>query len=152
MYAVKAGAYDALSAYQITKFFKEHRLARDEADLFASELLGCPVSATPMQGATSYTVSGTQVAQVVQFRSSQLSLSKIETVGRLYAEFVPRCQFQGMFGSSYVYVADLVPGPAFCRVRNQFFSLSLPMEQRLQQTVQDLARCVTISDKQCTTD
>ena len=44
-----------------------------------------------------------------------------------------------------MYVANLVPGPAFCRVRSQFFSPALAMEQRLQQTVQDFARSDTTS-------
>ena len=48
-YAAKPEAYDALSAYPITKFFKEHGLARKKIDRFAANLLGSPVSATPVQ-------------------------------------------------------------------------------------------------------
>lgn len=139
-YAAKPEAYDALSAYQIAKFFNEHRLARDEINHFAASLLGSPVSATPVQGATSYTVSGDEVAQVVQFRHSQLPMKQIEIARQIYRDFVPECKSQGMFGPVHVYVANLVPGLAFCRVRNQFFSLAPTMEQRLQQTVQDFAR------------
>jgi hypothetical protein len=82
-YAAKPEAYDALSAYQIAKFFKEHGLARDEIDCFAANLLGSPVSATPVQGATSYTVSGDEAAQVVQFRGSQLPMRHIEIARQL---------------------------------------------------------------------
>ncbi|KAJ2901647.1 hypothetical protein MKZ38_001606 [Zalerion maritima] len=139
-YAAKPEAYDALSAYQIAKFFNEHGLARDEVDHFAANLLGSPVSATPVQGATSYTVSGYEAAQVVQFRRSQLPMRQIEVARQLYGDFVPECKSQGMFGPVHVYVANLVPGPAFCRVRSQFFSPAPTMEQRLQQTVQDFAR------------
>ncbi len=139
-YAAKPEAYDTLSAYQIAKFFKEHGLARDEIDCFAANLLGSPVSATPVQGATSYTVSGDEAAQVVQFRGSQLPMRHIEVAKQLYGDFVPECESRGMFGPVYVYVANLVPGPAFCRVRSQFFSPAPAMEQRLQQTVQDFAR------------
>ncbi|KAF4436594.1 Protein kinase-like domain protein [Fusarium austroafricanum] len=124
-YAAKPEAYDALSAYQIANFFKEHGLARDEVDCFATNLLGSPVSATPVQGATSYTVSGSEAAQVVQFRRSQLPMRHIEVAKQLYGDFVPEY---------------LVPGPAFCQVRSQFFSPAPTMEQRLQQTVQDFAR------------
>ncbi|KAF1950953.1 hypothetical protein CC80DRAFT_539310, partial [Byssothecium circinans] len=139
-YAAKPDAYDALSAYQIAEFFKKHGLARDEIDHFAANLLDSPVSATPVQGATSYTVSGNEAAQVVQFRRSQLPMRQIEIARQLYGDFVPECKSQGMFGPVHVYVADLVPGPAFCRVRNQFFSPDPAMEQRLQKTVQDFAR------------
>ena len=69
-YAAKPEAYNAPLAYQIAKFFNEHRLAREEADHFTANLLGSPVSATPVQGVTSYTVSGDDTAQVVQFRCS----------------------------------------------------------------------------------
>jgi len=139
-YAAKPEAYDALSAYQIAKFFNELGLARDEIDHFAATLLGSPISATPVQGATSYTVSGDEVAQVIQFRRSQLPMRQIEVASQLYGDFVPECKSQGMFGPVHVYVADLVPGPAFCRVRSRFFSPAATMEQRLQQTVQDFVR------------
>jgi hypothetical protein len=51
-YAAKPEAYDSLSAYQIAEFCNEHGLARDEIDHSAANLLGSPVSATPVQGAT----------------------------------------------------------------------------------------------------
>lgn len=57
-YAAKPKAYDALSTHQTANFFNEHGLARDEIDRFAADLLNSPVSATLVQGATSYTVSG----------------------------------------------------------------------------------------------
>jgi hypothetical protein len=113
-YAAKPEAYDALSAYQIAKFCNDHGLARDEIDRFAAKLLGSPVSATPVQCATSYTVSGDEAAQVVQFRRSQLPMRQIEVARQLYGDFVPECKPQGMFGPVHVYVANLVPGPAFC--------------------------------------
>ncbi len=144
-YAAKPEAYDALSAYQIAEFFTKHVLARDEIEHFAANLLGSPVSATPVQGATSYTVSGGEAAQVVQFRRSRLSMRQIEVARQLYGDFVPDCKSQGMFGPVHVYVANLVPGPAFCRVRSQFFSPAPTMEQCLQQTVQDFARSDTTS-------
>lgn len=86
------------------------------------------------------TVSGDEAAQVVQFRRSQLPMRQIEITRQLYGDFVPEYKSQGMFRPVHVYVANLVPGPAFCRVRSQFFSPASTMEQRLQQTVQDFAR------------
>jgi hypothetical protein len=93
-----------------------------------------------VQGATSYTVSGDEAARVVQFRHSQLPMRQIEVARELYGDFVPECKSQGMFRPVYMYMANLVPGPAFCRVRSQFFSPAPIMEQRLQQTVQDFTR------------
>jgi hypothetical protein len=139
-YAAKPEAYDVLSAYQIAEFFTKHGLAREEIDHFAANLLSSPVSATLVQGATSYTVSRDEAAQVVQFWRSRLSIRQIKVARQLYRDFVPECKSQGMFGPVYVYVADRVPGPAFCRVRSQFFSPAPTMEQLLQQTVQDFAR------------
>lgn len=130
-YAVGPQSYDALSAHQITQFFKEHGLERDKADALATNLLGSPVSATPVQGATSYTVSGDEAAQVVQFRGYQLNMKHIEAAKQLYGDLVPKCEPRGMFGPVYVYVTNLVPGPAFCRVKRLFFSPTPTMEQRL---------------------
>ncbi|KAI9049586.1 hypothetical protein LZ554_006612 [Drepanopeziza brunnea f. sp. 'monogermtubi'] len=140
-FAAKPDAYDALSAYQINQFFAICKLARDETDRFAANLLNCPVSATPVQGATSYTVSGDKdTDRIVQFRRSQLPIGRTELARKLYGHFVPQCESRGMFGPAHVYVANLVPGPAFCLVRNQLFSRDPTMEQRLEQMVQDFAR------------
>lgn len=144
-YAAKPEAYDALSAYQIAEFFTKHGLTRDKIDHFAANLIDSPVSATLVQGATSYTVSGDETAQVVQFRRSQLSMRQIEVARQLYGDFVPECKYQGMFGPVHVYIANLVPGSAFCRVRSDFFSPAPTMEQCLQQTIQDFARSDTTS-------
>jgi len=139
-YAAKPEAYDALLAYQIAKFFNEHGLVKNDIDHFAANLLGGPVSATLVQGAISYIVSRDEAAQVVQFRRSQLPLKQIEVAKQLYGDFVPEYKSQGMFEPIYVYVANLVPGPAFYRVKSRFFSFAFIMEQRLQQTVQDFAK------------
>ncbi|UPK91157.1 hypothetical protein LCI18_002092 [Fusarium solani-melongenae] len=119
-YAAKPEAYDALSAYQIAKFFKEHGLARDEIDCFATNLLGCPVSATPVQGATSYTVFGDEAAQVVQFRGSQLPMRHIEVAKQLYGDFVPESWINksartlepppGLLGEYFKILDEVSPG------------------------------------------
>ncbi|CAI6049100.1 unnamed protein product [Clonostachys chloroleuca] len=105
-YAANPEAYDKLAAYQITKFFNEHGLNRDEIDHFAANLLGSPVSATLVQGATSYTVSCDEVAQVVQFRHTQLPMNFIELARQLYGDFVPECKSRGMFGPVHVFFAS----------------------------------------------
>ncbi|KAF4964136.1 hypothetical protein FSARC_7918 [Fusarium sarcochroum] len=58
-----------------------------------------------------------------------------------YGDFIPKGELHGnMPGGISVYIRDVVPGTAFCRVRRQFFSLDIGMEQRLYRTVDDFAR------------
>jgi hypothetical protein len=145
-YAAKAGSYDALSAYQISQFFKRHVPTKDDCNRVAVNILKSSVSPTQVQGGQSYTVvadSG-QVPKVVQFRSLQLDIELMEHIRQSYGDFVPRCEYHRILGDVHVYVWDLVPGPAFCRVRRQL--LTPGMEPRLRQTVQDFARSVDICD------
>jgi len=102
--------------------------------------LKSPVSPTPIQGGTSYTVEADsgQVAKVIQFRSLKLNIELVECARQSYGDFVPSCEYYGMLGDVHMYGWDLVPGPAFCRVRHQF--LTLGSHERLRQTVQDFAR------------
>jgi len=146
-YAAKAGSYDALSAYQISQFFKRHvSTTKDNCNRVAADILKSPVSPTQVQGGQSYTVAADSglVPKVVQFRSSKLDIELIEHIRRSYGNFVPRCEYYTALGDVHVYVWDLVPGPAFCRVRRQL--LTLGMEPRLRQTVQDFARSIDTCD------
>lgn len=147
MYAAGADSYDKLSAFQISRFFERHSpTTSDDCDRLAVNILGCPVTPTPVQGATSYTVSAIdadQAPKVVQFRSKKLDVELIELARQSYGDFVPKCKpYSKMPGDVYVYVWDLVPGTAFCRVRRQFFALDIEMEQHLYQIVGDFARSV----------
>ncbi|KAF5027338.1 hypothetical protein F66182_539 [Fusarium sp. NRRL 66182] len=116
----------------------------DECDRLAVSILGCPVKPTPVQGASSYTVSAIdtdQAPKVVQFRSKKLDVDLIELARQSYGDFVPKSKFYTtMSGDVYVYVWDLVPGTAFCRVRRQLFAPDIAMEQHLYQIVCDFAR------------
>ncbi|KAF4454850.1 Protein kinase-like domain protein [Fusarium austroafricanum] len=105
-YSAGPGAYDNLSAYQITVLFNKHGLTKSDADQFAAKLLGKPVSPTPVQGGSSYTVFSDSSNQVVQFRDLQLPEQLLDLAGQLYGDFVPACRFEGMFGSVYVYVEN----------------------------------------------
>jgi len=143
-YAAKPESYDRLSASQIWNFFQKHEaITKDECDRLAAHLLNSPVSPTPVQGATSYTIAADQAPKVVQFRTKELDAELIELARQSYRGFVPSCEARGMFETAHVYVWDFVRGSAFCRVRHQL--LALGTEQRLQQTVQDFARCVELS-------
>ena len=145
-YAAEALSYDKLSAFQISRFFKRHGLTSDDCDRLATDILNSPVTPTPVQGATSYTVvavDSNQAPKVVQFRSKKLDIERIKLARQSYGNFVPSCEpYSMMLGDVYVYVWDLIPGPAFCRVRRQFLSRDVRMERRLYQTVEDFARYV----------
>lgn len=138
-YAVGPESYDILSRAQISNFFSSNASrTRDQCNDLAAELLGGPVSATPIQGGNSYTVERKEATKVVQFRSLQLDMAKFGLAQHVYLDFVPQCVYHGPLGLLHVHVWNRVPGPAFCRVRRQMFTLD--MDQRLRQTVQDFAR------------
>ena len=140
-FAAKPENYDRLSQAQISIFFSSNTsTTREQCDKFAAELLGGPVSITPIQGGTSYTVQRLQVCKVVQFRASKLDMIHLGLIQQVYDKFVPRCLYHGLQGSLHVYIWDWVPGSAFCRVRREMFALDA--EQRLSQTVQDFAKLV----------
>ncbi|KPM42263.1 hypothetical protein AK830_g4295 [Neonectria ditissima] len=142
-YAVGPESYYMLSQAQISDFFSSNASGtRDQCSDLAAELLGGPVSATPIQGGNSYTVERKEVCKVVQFRSSQLDMARLGLVQQVYLDFVPRCVYHGSLGFLHVYVWNRVPGPAFCRVRRQMIALDIGVDQRLRQTVQDFASII----------
>ncbi|RKK10613.1 hypothetical protein BFJ66_g18281 [Fusarium oxysporum f. sp. cepae] len=141
-YAAEPESYDILSEFQISDIFSKASITKAQCDDLAAQLLGGPVSATPIQGGNSYTVERKNVPKVVQFRSSQLDMAKLELAQQVYLNFVPQCMYHGILGSFYVYVWDRVPGSAFCRVRRKMFALDMNESHGLGQTVQDFARSV----------
>jgi hypothetical protein len=144
-YAATAESYDPLSVSQISQFFERHEsTTKDDCNRMAANILKSTVSPTPIQGAQSYTVTADSslIPKVIQFRSLELNIELIEYARRSYNGFVPYCEYYGMLGDVHMYVWDLVPGPAFCRVRHQF--LTPGMQHRLRRTVQDFARSVKI--------
>jgi hypothetical protein len=124
-YAAKPGSYDRLSTFQISQFFKRHgSTTKDDCNRVAANILKGPVSPTPIQGAQSYTVAAdsSQVPKVIQFRSLKLNIELVENVRQSYKDFVFICEYYGMLGDVQMYGWDLVPGPAFYRVRHQFLT------------------------------
>jgi hypothetical protein len=80
-FAAKPDSYDRLSAFQISKFFKQHEsITKDECNRVAADILKSPVSPTPIQGATSYTVAADseQVPKVIQFQSLKLNMESVD--------------------------------------------------------------------------
>ncbi|KAH7258902.1 uncharacterized protein BKA55DRAFT_561755 [Fusarium redolens] len=77
-YAARPESYDNLSEFQITNFFANASITRAQCDDFAAQLLDGSVSATPVQGGNNYTVESKEVLKVVQFRSSQVDMAKLE--------------------------------------------------------------------------
>jgi hypothetical protein len=113
-FAAKPESYDRLSRAQISIFFSSNTSAtREQCDKLAAELLEGPVSATSIQGGTSYTVQRHQVRKVVQFRASKLDMIHLRLIQQVYNKFVPRCLYHGLLGSLPVYIWDWVSGPAF---------------------------------------
>ncbi|KAF2021831.1 hypothetical protein BU24DRAFT_457759 [Aaosphaeria arxii CBS 175.79] len=134
-YAAKPESYDRLSTAQIRNFFQKHEaITKDDCDSIASMLLDSPVSSTPVQGATSYTLEADRVPKVV-YRTYKLRPKVLELARQSYGGFVPGFVEHGMFGPAHVYEWDLVRGQAFCRVRRRF--LAPGMEILLQRTVED---------------
>lgn len=144
IYVASASSYDKLSTHQISQFFKRHgSITQKDCNALAANILkSTTVSPTPVQGANSYTVVAAtdQPPQVVQFRDSELDTELINNARQSYRGFVPNYETCGMFGEVYVYVMDIIPGTAFCRVRKQL--LAPDMVQSLTRTVQDFARSV----------
>jgi hypothetical protein len=140
-FAAKPESYNRLSLAQISTFFSSNTSAtREQCDKLAAELLGGPVSATAIQGGSSYTVQRPQARKVVQFRAAELDLIHLRLIEQVYDKFVPRGLYYGRLGFLRVYIWDWVPGPAFCRVRREMFTVDA--EKRLSQTVKDFARSV----------
>lgn len=140
VFAAKPESYDRLSRAQIVNFFSKASVTREQCDELAAELLGGPVSTTPIQGGSSYTVLRHQIDKVVQFRDSKLDMVRLGLIQEVYDKFVPRCLYHGLLGCLHVYIWDWVSGQAFCRVRREMFTLDA--EHRLSRTVQDFARSV----------
>jgi hypothetical protein len=140
-FAAEPESYDRLSLAQITTFFSSNTSAtREQCDKLAAELLRGPVSATAIQGGSSYTVQRPQAGKAVQFRAAELDLINLRLIEQVYKKFVPGGLYHGRLGLLHVYIWDWVPGPAFCRVRREMFTVDA--EKRLGQTVEDFARSV----------
>jgi len=79
-----------------------------------------------------------QAFKVVQFQAAELDMMQLRLIEQVYDKFVPRCLYYGLLGVLHVYVWDWVPGPAFCQVQREMFTVDA--ERRLSQTVEDFAR------------
>jgi hypothetical protein len=146
-YAADPSAINALTEYQIARFFRRHSFITEaECRHVASRLTGGNVSPTPVQGQFSYTVvSDTEVPRVVQFRDTTLDLGLIDQAKKTYKDIVPICELHTTIKGVYIYEMECINGVAFSLARSQLFRQT--MEARLFQTVQDMARSV-ISIKQ----
>lgn len=144
-FAVDASAIDALSAYQITRFFSIHpSTTEDVCKKMASALIGSTVSPTPVQGQFSYTVVSDSKLnpKIVQFRHAALDLERMNQAKQTYGAMVPLCEFRDMLADVYVYEMDRISGSSFCRVRRQLFAPGMKLQ--LLQIVQDLARFLSL--------
>ena len=141
-YAADPSAINALTEYQIARFFHRHSFIKEaECRHVASSLTGGNVSPTPVQGQFSYTVvSDTEVPKVVQFRDTTLDLGLIDQAKKTYRDIVPICELRTTTKGIYIYEMQCITGVAFSLARSQLFRKA--MEARLFQTVEDMARSV----------
>lgn len=141
-FAVGPEGIDVLSAFQTTQFFKKHEhLSKDTCNELAAEMIGCPVSATPVQGVGSYTVAAVtsdESPKVIQFRHLALDLELYAKATQTYPGFVPQCEAKGTVADVYIYEMGLVTGEAFSRARRHL--LRIDQEACLCQIVTDLSR------------
>lgn len=135
---------DALSAYQIKKFFEQFSpIPQDVCDNTAAGISSSKtVEPTPTQGSQSYTVRVGDGANgfVVQFRDPNypLDMDVLKAAKETYGRLVPGCQLlQGQLDPLHVYKMNDVSGEALLLV-NTF--LHLPSNVHLlSQTVEDFA-------------
>ncbi|KAF1954134.1 hypothetical protein CC80DRAFT_493979 [Byssothecium circinans] len=117
-----------LSRMQIDDFFRENAdVTRAECDQWATQAVGRPVCASPVQGVTSYTVVPVDRVDgdtgiVIQFRSAEYAfdLEFLQYVQVAYgSRFVPRHRDSGTLGGLHAYMMDDVGGVAVYLARDQ---------------------------------
>jgi hypothetical protein len=106
-FAAKPESYDRLSLAQISTFFSFNTsVTREQCDRYTAKLPRGPVSATIIQGGSSYTVERPQAFKVVQFRAAELDMIQLRLIKQVYDKFMPRCLYYGLLGVLRVYVWD----------------------------------------------
>lgn len=133
----------ALSRLQIRSFFEENTsVTQQQCNAEAQRITGQPVTATPSQGGTSYTVEGG--GTVVQFRvpSSPLEINLLRSIEQAYGVFVPRHEYRGKLGQVNVYEMNNMGGTCMYLARDELQSNNFYL---LWFTVDDYARLVNPS-------
>ena len=131
----------ALSRMQIARFFEQNDLSvtREQCDAEAQRLTNQPVTATPSQGGTSYTVEGGNNL-VVQFRlpNSTLDTDLLQSIEKAYCGFVPHHEYRGRLGEVSVYTMNNIGGTCMYLARDEL----LRNDSFLMFTLDDYARLV----------
>lgn len=132
-----------LSKRQIDAFFQDNTDAtRAQCDEWATQAVGRPVCASPVQGATSYTVVtiDSTAGVVVQFRPVEYALN-IEFNRAIQAaygpRFVPSLQESGTLGGLHAYTMNDVGGVCAYLARDQ---LHAHHGRLLRNTLEDIAQ------------
>ncbi|KAF2222753.1 hypothetical protein BDZ85DRAFT_264163 [Elsinoe ampelina] len=129
----------ALSRMQIERFFRHTGLSvtQEQCDAEAQRWTNQPVTATPCQGGTSYTVEGGSNV-VVQFRlpGSMLNMELLQSIEQVYDGFVPHHEYRGQFDQLSVYAMNNIGGKCMYLARDEL----LTNDSRLMVTLDDYAR------------
>ena len=90
-FAVDEDSIHVLSRALTKEFFDTHKnLTEEYCKQYTTRLIGVPVSSTPVQGGTSYTVSSDgEICKIVQFRDirSPLDLDLWADIRQMYGRF-----------------------------------------------------------------
>ncbi|WVN88139.1 uncharacterized protein L203_103340 [Cryptococcus depauperatus CBS 7841] len=129
----------ALSRMQIERFFKRNGLSvtQEQCDAEAQRWTTQPVTATPSQGGTSYTVEGGSHL-VVQFRlpTSTLDINLLRSIEQAYDGFVPRHEYRGQLDQLSIYTMNNLGGRCLYLARDEL----LANDSLLRVTLDDYAR------------
>jgi hypothetical protein len=147
-YMVDEASIQALTEYQIAKFFEKNKpITQEKCQDTAAQIAGGSIVPTSVQGMTSYTViAGNDSRKVLQFRAPGASLDmKIMARARdTYKDFVPTCEQRGCLGGLSVYEMDAVEGVAFSIAQRNLCATK--NYKLLERTVHDLAKYVQLCD------
>ncbi|KAJ5114024.1 hypothetical protein N7456_002558 [Penicillium angulare] len=146
-YMVDEASIQALSEYQIAKFFESNKpIVQENCHEALGIAVGEPVRPTRAQGMTSYTViAGASGKKVFQFCAPSAALDmKIMALAKdTYGKFVPTCEERGNMGHLLVYEMSRVWGVPLSIAQREICSIN--NLQLLNKTVQDLAKFFAMS-------
>ncbi|OAA61032.1 Aminoglycoside phosphotransferase [Niveomyces insectorum RCEF 264] len=140
--ATMQAAMAYLSKMQINAFFETTWQTQDACNSLAARIVGAPVVASAIQGATSYTVvpTGNRAGLVVQFRTAEnaLDVDFLSFVEQAYgSRFVPEHRYYGDVGDLKVFTMTSIRGVSLYLARQE---LRADGGALLRTTVRDFAQ------------
>lgn len=139
-YMVDEAGIQALSNHQISRFFEKNKpIMQEKCHETAAFIAGGPITPTPAQGMTSYTVI-TGVHKAIQFCAPEAALDmKVMALAKsMYKNFASGCEKRDSLGHLIVCEMDVVAGVAFSIAQREICAIN--KYSLLERTVQDLAK------------